>query len=165
MEIESIKKHIRDREYMSGIERDKARVKATGEIFTREWLARESLDKIEQLDPTAFSDATKTFCDPAAGDGNLISEALIRKLEAFSANGKVTAEQFEQSLSTIYGVDLMQDNVDLCRKRLLCGREDLRYIVERNIVCADALRYHYRFDNSHPYDDEVIAKNTNDLFA
>jgi hypothetical protein len=22
-------------------------------------------------------------------------------------------------------------------------------------VCADALRYHYRFDGSHPYDDEV----------
>ncbi len=165
MEIESIKKHIRDREYMSGIERDKARVKATGEIFTREWLARESLNKVEQLDSTAFSDATKTFCDPAAGDGNLISEALIRKLEAVAVNGKVTTEQFEQSLSTIYGVDLMQDNVDLCRERLLCGREDLRHIVEQNIVCADALRYHYRFDGTHPYDDETRAKQKEDRFC
>jgi len=49
----------------------------------------------------------------------------------------------------------MQDNVDLCRERLLCGRSDLKHIVERNIVCADALRYHYRFDGSHPYDDEA----------
>ena len=63
---------------------------------------------------------------------------------------------FEQALSTIYGVDLMQDNVEECKKRLLCGREDLRHIVENNIVCADALRYHYRFDGSHPYDDEVV---------
>jgi len=153
---------MREREYMSGVERDKARVKATGEIFTKEWLARESLDKIKQFDPTAFSDATKTFCDPAAGDGNLISEALIRKLEAVAVDGKVTAKQFEQALQTIYGVDLMQDNVDLCRERLLCGREDLRHIVERNIVCADALRYHYRFDGSHPYDDETKAKETED---
>jgi hypothetical protein len=47
----------------------------------------------------------------------------------------------------------MQDNVDLCRERLLCGREDLRHIVEKNIVCADGLRYHYRFDNTAPYSD------------
>ena len=137
MEIESIRKHIRDREYMSGIERDKTRVKATGEIFTREWLARDSLDKIEQFDPSAFSDPTKTFCDPACGDGNLISEVLIRKLE----NGI----DFETALSTIYGVDLMPDNVKLCQDRLLCGQEHLRHIVERNIVCANALTYNYCF--------------------
>lgn len=161
MEIEFVKKHMRDREYMSGVERDKARVKSTGEIFTKEWLARESLNKIEQFDPTAFSDPANTFCDPACGDGNLISEALIRKME----NGST----FEQALSTIYGVDLMSDNVKLCQDRLLCGREDLRHIVEKNIVCADSLRYHYRFDGSHPYDGEVNAKRKeqilNDLFA
>jgi hypothetical protein len=63
---------------------------------------------------------------------------------------------FETALSTIYGVDLMEDNVELCRERLLCGRHDLRHIVEKNIVCADGLRYHYRFDDSYPYDDEVL---------
>ena len=155
MEIEIVKRHIRDREYMSGVERDKARVKATGEIFTKEWLVRESLEKIEQFDPTAFSDPTKTFCDSSGcGDGNLISEVLIRKME----NGI----DFESALSTIYGVDLMPDNVKLCQDRLLCGREDLRHIVEQNIVCADALRYHYRFDGSHPYDDETKAKAEED---
>ena len=122
---------------MSGIERDKTRVKATGEIFTREWLARDSLDKIEQFDPSAFSDPTKTFCDPACGDGNLISEVLIRKLE--------NNIDFEIALSTIYGVDLMPDNVKLCQDRLLCGQEHLRHIVERNIVCANALTYNYCF--------------------
>jgi hypothetical protein len=139
---------------MSGIERDKTRVKSTGEIFTKEWTARASLNKIEQFDPTAFSDLTKTFCDPAAGDGNLISEALIRKLEAVAVNGEVTAKQFEQALSTIYGVDLMPDNVKLCQDRLLCGQEHLRHIVEKNIVCSDALRYHYRFDGTDPYETD-----------
>jgi len=155
MEIEVIRKHIRDREYMSGVERDKARVKATGEIFTREWLVRESLDKVEQLDLTAFSDPTKTFCDPACGDGNLISEVLIRKIEK--------GIDFESALSTIYGVDLMQDNVTLCQDRLLCGREDLRHIVEKNIVCADSLRYHYRFDGSYPYDSELKELKNEEL--
>lgn len=140
----NIIKHIRDRLYMSGIERKKSRVKATGEVFTPTLLVQEILDT---LDPTLFTNSDKTFLDPTCGDGQFLGEVLIRKVE----NGI----DFETALSTIYGVDLMQDNVDLCRERLLCGREDLRHIVEQNIVCADALRYHYRFDGSHPYDDEV----------
>jgi hypothetical protein len=56
---------------------------------------------------------------------------------------------FEQALGTVYGVDLMQDNVDECRKRLLCGREDLQHIVERNIVCHDALTYDYSFNGTN----------------
>jgi len=59
----------------------------------------------------------------------------------------------------------MQDNVELCRERLLCGREDLRHIVEQNIVCADGLRYHYRFDGSDPYDDEAVITNKNKFFG
>jgi len=58
---------------------------------------------------------------------------------------------------------MMQDNVDLCRKRLLCGYEHLRHIVEQNIVCADALRYHYRFDGSHPYDNETSEQKQSEL--
>ena len=125
---------------MSGLERDQTRIKATGEVFTPTKLVQEILDKV----PTeTFVDPKKTVIDPACGDGQFLGEALIRKVE----NGI----EFEQALSTIYGVDLMQDNVDLCRERLLCGQEHLRPIVEQNIVCADALRYHYRFDNTDPY--------------
>ena len=138
---------------MSGIERDRARVKATGEVFTPTPLVQEILDTLDQ---TVFTDPAKTFLDPSCGDGQFLGEALIRKLE----NGST----FEQALSTIYGVDLMQDNVELCRERLLCGREDLRYIVEQNIVCADGLRYHYRFDGSYPYDDEAKQMSFDNRF-
>jgi len=126
--------HIRNRSYMSGVEREKSRVKATGEVFTPTPLVQEILD---QLPTEVFTDFTKTFLDPTCGDGQFLSEVLIRKME----NGAT----FEQALSTIYGVDLMIDNVDLCRERLLCGREDLRHIVEQNIVCADGLKYKYDF--------------------
>jgi len=125
---------------MSGVERDQIRIKSTNEVFTPTAEVQRSLDKIPR---EVFTDPNKTYLDPSCGDGQFLGEVLIRKVE----NGI----DFEQALSTIYGVDLMQDNVDLCRERLLCGQEHLRPIVERNIVCADALRYHYRFDGTDPY--------------
>ena len=132
---------------MSGVDREKTRVKATGEVFTPTDLVQEVLDQLPQ---DQFTDTSKTFLDPSCGDGQFLGEVLIRKME----NGST----FEQALSTVYGVDLMQDNVELCRERLLCGREDLRHIVEQNIVCADGLRYHYRFDGSDPYDPEGVIE-------
>lgn len=146
-------KHIRDRVYMSGVERDNLRIKRTAEVFTPTALVQEMLD---QLPIDKFTDHAKTFIDNSCGDGQFLGEVLIRKMEHGST--------FEQALSTIYGVDLMQDNVDLCRDRMLCGREDLRHIVEKNIVCADALRYHYRFDNTPPYDDEAKTLAKEEIF-
>jgi type I restriction-modification system DNA methylase subunit len=125
---------------MSGVERDKLRIKSSGEVFTPTPLVQEILD---QLPVEIFTDPAKTFLDPSCGDGQFLSEVLIRKME----NGST----FEQALSTIYGVELMADNAALCRDRLLCKQEHLRHIVEKNIVCADALRYHMRFDESDPY--------------
>jgi type I restriction-modification system DNA methylase subunit len=127
-------KHLREREYMSGADRDKVRVKATGEVFTPTPLVQEILD---QLDPVLFTDATKTFIDPSCGDGQFLSEVVVRKLQ----NGHT----LEQALSTTYGVDLMPDNVKLTQDRLLCGYEEYRPIVEKNIVCHDALTYDYSF--------------------
>lgn len=138
--------HIRNRTYMSGVERDRARVKATGEVFTPTPLVQEILD---HLDPKLFQDPSKTFLDPTCGDGQFLGEVLIRKLE----NGST----FEQALATIYGVDLMQDNVDLCRERLLCGREDLRHIVEKNIVCHDALTYNYTFGEPELFGNNLFT--------
>jgi type I restriction-modification system DNA methylase subunit len=146
--------HLRNRVYMDGIERDRIRIKQTNEVFTPTPMVQSCLDKIS--DQSVFSNKNKTFLDNSCGDGQFLSEVLIRKLE----NGI----DFETALSTIYGVDLMEDNVELCRERLLCGRNDLRHIVEQNIVCADALRYHYRFDGSHPYDDELKDRIIEDLF-
>ena len=154
--LNNVISHIRNRPYMSGVERDKLRVKETEEIFTPTVLVQECLDLLETIHSDCFTNSTKTFIDNSCGDGQFLGEVLIRKIE----NGI----DFESALSTIYGVDLMPDNVKLCQDRLLCGREDLRHIVEQNIVCADALRYHYRFDHSHPYDDEVKAKTKEDRF-
>ncbi len=140
MLISNVIDHVRNRAYMGGVERDNLRIKATGEVFTPTDLVREMLEKIPQ---EQFRDPTKTFLDNSCGDGQFLGEVVIRKLE----NGST----FEQALSTVYGVDLMPDNVAECQKRILCGREDLRYIVEKNIVCADALTYNYAFGEQETF--------------
>jgi hypothetical protein len=129
---------------MSGVGREYARIKSTGEVFTPTHTVQHILAKIPK---EQFTDPAKTFLDNSCGDGQFLGEVLIRKME----NGST----FEQALSTIYGVDLMQDNVDECRKRLLCGRTDLAHIVERNIVCHDALTYDYSFNGTNMNQDEV----------
>jgi len=146
--LEEVIDHIRNRSYMSGVQRTQARVKATGEVFTPTELVREVLGN---MNIEKFTDPEKTFLDPACGDGQFLGEVLIRKME----NGST----FEQALSTIYGVDLMQDNVDLCRERLLCGRTDLAHIVERNIVCHDALTYDYSFNGTNMNQTELTWSN------
>ena len=143
--LDSYIKHLRDREYMSGVDREVARVKATGEVFTPTPLVQEILD---HLDPTLFTDPTKTFIDPACGDGQFLSEVLIRKLEADIP--------LEVALTTIYGVDLMPDNVKLTQDRLLCGQEHLRHIVDNNIVNADALTYDYTFNQPEQFGNNLF---------
>jgi hypothetical protein len=133
MTFEEIVNHIRNRSYMSGIERDKLRIKSTGEVFTPTPVVQGILNKLDQ---TIFTDPTKTF---------------IRKVE----NGI----DFEQALSTIYGVDIMQDNVQLCRERLLCGQTHLRHIVEKNIVQHDALTYNYTFGDKEVFGNDLFEVN------
>lgn len=143
--------HIRNRTYMGGVERDKLRVKATGEVFTPTGLVREML---EQIPIEQFTDPAKTFLDNSCGDGQFLGEVLIRKME----NGST----FEEALSTIYGVDLMIDNVDLCRERLLCGQKQFRHIVEQNIYQRDALKHSYEFtpmsDTRKKHEDRLRKK-------
>lgn len=128
--LATIRDHLFSRSYMSRIERDRLRIKATGEVFTPTPLVEEVLDT---LDLAHFENSERTFLDPACGDGQFLASILWRKLE----NG----DGLEEALSTIYGVDIMQDNVDLCRTRLACNRKSKRIwdILNRNIIQADAL--------------------------
>ena len=121
--------HCRNRKYMSGVERDKLRIKQTAEIFTPTPLVQEMLDKLEEQDPTLFSDSTKTFLDNSCGDCQFLSEVVIRKMEKSGCS-------LEEALSTTYGVEFMEDNVNECKKRL-AGPEptdEIWEILNKNIV-------------------------------
>ena len=69
MQLSDVIQHIRNREYMSGVERDQARVKSTGEVFTPTPLVQEMLD---QLPSDVFTDPSKTFLDNSCGDGQFL---------------------------------------------------------------------------------------------
>ena len=132
--------HTRNREYMSGVERDQLRIKQTAEVFTPTPLVQEMLDKLEEQNPTLFSDPNKTFLDNSCGDGQFLSEVVIRKMKRSGCS-------LGQALKTTYGVELMEDNVIECRKRLAGPNPtpEILEIVNKNIVCHDALTYDYSF--------------------
>lgn len=123
--------------FANDIAEDKDRVKALGEVFTPSSLVNYTLDLVEKYNPDAFKDPTKTFVDSMCGDGQFLVEILSRKLQQGTA--------FEQALSTVYGVELMEDNVVECRKRLLGSQQDPENIAGKHIVCADSLDYDYSF--------------------
>lgn len=117
--------------------KSKERVKATGEVFTPDWLVEEMLDK---LPSSVFTEPTKTFIDPACGNGNFLVQVVKRKIE----NGSTPL----QALSTTYGVDIMEDNIAECRQRLFKVAFELnnqqydaswREPLMNNIICGNAL--------------------------
>jgi type I restriction-modification system DNA methylase subunit len=115
--------------------KSKERVKSLGEVFTPIELVENMLDR---LPLELWADPSKTFCDPSCGNGNFLVAVLKRKLKA--------KHTVRQALSSVYGVDIMLDNVEECRERLLktarmSGNASARAIVEQNVVCADALTY------------------------
>ena len=132
--------HARNRGYMSGVERDKLRVKQTAEVFTNTPLVQEMLTILEKQDPSIFSDPSKTFLDNSCGDGQFLSEVVIKKMETSGCS-------LIQALSTTYGVELMEDNAIECRARLAGPNPtpEILEIVNRNIVHHNALTYHYMF--------------------
>lgn len=145
MQLTKYIEHARNRKYMFGVDRDKLRIKQTAEIFSPTPLVQKMLDKLEEENSELFSNPTKTFLDPSCGDGQFLSEVVIRKMERSGCT-------LEEALSTTYGVELMEDNVKLCKERLAGPNptEEILTILDTNIVCADALTYHYRFDGTHP---------------
>lgn len=131
---------LNNRDYMTG-DRSFERLRETSEIFTPTWLVNRILDRVPQDD---FKDPDKTFLDPSCGDGQFLGQILVRKIKAGISH--------EQALKTLFGVDLMPDNVEYCRSYLLAGEEQYRHIVEKNIVCADALKVtNWNFNGKSPY--------------
>ena len=116
-------------------------IKDRGEVFTPTELVNEMLDKLEVYNPTYFKDPKKTCIDPAAGTGNMLIEVLKRKLQ--NHHNPV------QALNTLYGAEIMRDNVAECRLRLLDTVESFKHkityemcqAVIKNIVWTPLHKY------------------------
>ena len=104
--------------------RNRQRVADHGEVFTAEREVNAMLDLVKQETERVDS----RFLEPACGDGNFLAEILRRKLEAAKKRAtpprkkKPLPLEFEKqsviAVTSIYGVDILLDNVIACRERL-----------------------------------------------
>ena len=136
--------------------KSKQRVNDHGEVFTSEREVKAMLDLVKQETERIES----RFLEPACGTGNFLEEVLIRKLDIVQSRYKKSKLEFERyavtAISSIYGVDILEDNVVHCRERLYevfdecytklykndCSQEcrkSARFILSRNILWGDAL--------------------------
>ena len=146
----------------SGVQRDNSQIKSKervaerGEVFTAEREVNAMLDLVadECLRPDS------RFLEPACGDGNFLVAILRRKLTELRRKYKKSSRDYEKmaivAIGSLYGVDIMNDNVLACRERLFSiwneeytahcdgdasdeAREAARFIIGRNIVNGNAL--------------------------
>jgi len=98
--------------------KSKERVRARGEVFTAPREVNAMLDLVKQETENIDS----TFLEPACGDGNFLEEVLRRKLAVCAKKYGKSAADYEKfsflACTTLYGVDIMADNVARCRERL-----------------------------------------------
>jgi len=115
------------------VERDRDRVKKNGEVFTPSSIVEKMMDMVS--DESVWSDPAKKFIDPTCGNGNILIGILRRRL----ANGVSPKD----AVSTLYGIELMEDNVILARKRIAeeIGTHEYDDIIEHNIVCSDFFKW------------------------
>jgi hypothetical protein len=140
--------------------KSKQRVADHGEVFTAEREVKAMCDLV--ADECLRIDSR--FLEPACGDGNFLAEILSRKLDVVTKKYKRNPVDYEKNallaLGSIYGVELLMDNVLACRKRLFdiwkkfymkavkkADRKDVvpesaEYILEKNIICGNALSLH-----------------------
>ena len=136
----------------------KQRVADHGEVLTDEREVNAMLDLVKSETERIDS----RFLEPACGDGNFLAPILQRKLQIVEARYGRSQIDWERNailaLSSIYGIDILQDNAEACRARLFgifdaiytarfrkgakdeC-RKTARFILEQNIVWGDALTF------------------------
>lgn len=147
--------------------KSKERVANHGEVLTGKREVSAMLDlvgsEVERID--------SRFLEPACGTGNFLTEILARKLRVVEERYGRNRLDYERyavlAASSIYGVDVLPDNVRDCRQRLfdifdaaytrLFGmeaqdkcRDAVTYILKQNIIHGDALSLKTVGDNPEP---------------
>ncbi len=146
----------------------KQRVADHGEVFTAEREVNAMLDLVKHETERIDS----RFLEPACGNGNFLAEILRRKLAVVEERYLKNQTEFERyavlAVSSIYGVDILEDNTVECRERLFkifdekytqiykekCKEEcrnSVRFLLKRNILWGDAL------DFTNPATKEAIV--------
>ena len=160
--------------------KSKSRVRDHGEVFTNEREVNAMLDMVkneaERIDSRVL--------EPACGNGNFVVEVLRRKMGSVRKQSippkrkKISVPDYEQNsvlaIGSIYGIDIMMDNVIECRQRLFdiwhgvffkdCKREPdqdlcaaVTFILSRNILCGNTLSMKQVNENAEDIDLPIIV--------
>lgn len=143
------------------------RVADHGEVYTRKREVNAMLNLVKQETERIDS----RFLEPACGTGNFLTEILSRKLRVVESRYKKSQLEYEHyavlAVSSVYGIDILQDNVDKCRERLFnifdeaytrlykteakneC-RKVIKYLLKMNIIHGDALTLKTARENQKP---------------
>ncbi len=99
---------------MEKIIKSSDRVKDIGEVFTPKKTVDFMLDQPEIKEKV--NSLTATFLEPSAGEGAFLVEILRRKLE-YAKTQSITQKEMQNNfllvLSTLYGIELMEDNIEM----------------------------------------------------
>jgi hypothetical protein len=159
-----------------------------GEVFTRE---KEITEMLNQVD-AEVSRLDSRFLESACGDGNFL-EAIVRArfhqiLKTSSSSDIRMERDLFSSIASIYGIEILADNVESCRNRIykitdeflsqnyrgqnaIKIRKTIRYLISLNIVHGDALNLRQVSDHSKPivfcewsFVDERLVKRRDFVF-
>ena len=131
------------------------RVSTFGEVYTNDPEVKKMVDFVgdeaERVD--------SKFLEPACGNGNFLIEILSRRFDVLFSRYKKSQFDLDRYLlvavSSLYGIDILEDNVKECRNRLLTFCEEnykklfksidddylatIKFILKKNILCGDAI--------------------------
>lgn len=129
------------------LRKSEERVRKYGEVYTPMWVVKKMCDMLGDENPEAWTVLDKTFLEPACGNGNFLVEIFERKLKLCN-----NVQDGILALRCIYGIDILQDNVEESRQRLFdifvnafpsAAVRDImaaEMILEQNIICGDSLK-------------------------
>ena len=124
----------------------------TQEFFTPYEIVKKMCDKISDED---WKDPNKTFLEPSFGNGQFILYIIYKRLHS--------RVDWKTTLETLYGVELMEDNVQECKERILdlLDKLQIKYdkelalqIMGRNLICHDF--FTWNFEEWRPYSSDEL---------
>lgn len=124
------------------------------EFFTPYSIVNRMCDKIPESD---WNHPLKTFCEPCFGNGQFVIYIIYNRI--------IHGINWRTALETTFGVELMQDNVDECKDRVIdllnalgiaFNEKTARDILDYNLVCHDF--FTWNFEEWRPYTEEELKK-------
>jgi type I restriction-modification system DNA methylase subunit len=132
------------------------RIKNFGEVYT----SKKDIDSMLDLVQHEAERIDSRILEPACGNGNFLNEVLKRKLKLLAKKYKKNQFEYEKNsiviFSSIYGIDILSDNIELTKNRLLDEFrstyikifknevedvliDNIKLLLNKNIIHGDAL--------------------------